>query len=247
MTKGDIHSPWHYFVHTVLPSYEALLTVVADGVIGGRRDTIALGTAAEACLHLADHIAADPSFNSSIEGAPRSKMYVKQLAAISRPFAITQNVANAWKHRRISDPDRLVAGLDSLLERWAVIRYEDSDGYFFVARKVVLVRLTGGKELFGEDLIEGCILDWTDELLRLRVITSRPKLAHLARKALRSEVPSRPRMHMRGVVGEYVEHRPVFLAYDDKLDRFLPLTDKIGSVDIDFTADISPSPFEVPE
>ena len=240
---NDIHSARHYLLQVVLPAYEELGRSLHDGVIGGRRDIAALGRAAEACLHLADHVASEPKFNSSIDGAPKSKKYVKALAETYPWFAMTQDIANSWKHRVISDPDRTIEGLSSLLERWALVRYSDSQGQYFAARKVVLVQLRDKSELFGEDVIARCLEEWGLELIRLGVIQSPPRLVHIPRMALRADVPAKPQMEMRGVQGEYFESKPVLLQYDEQNDRFLPLVGKIGSVDIEFTAVIAPSPF----
>lgn len=156
---------------------------------------------------------------------------------------MTQDIANSWMHRVISDPAKLIDGLSSLLERWALVRYADGDGQYFATRKVVLVRLRDGSELFGEDVIAQCISELVTELIRLGVIQTPPRLAHIRRKVLRTDIPAKPRMEMRGVQGEYSESTPIVLEYDEQNDRFLPLSGKTGSVDVEFNAVVAPSPF----
>lgn len=241
---GDIHSPRHYFLQVVLPTYEELGKTLLDGVIGNRRDLIAAGRAAEACLHLADHIASDPAYNGVIPGAPKSKEYIKLLAEQYRYFSIAKDIANSFKHRKISDQQRRIDGIESLLERWALIRFTDSAGHYWATRKVVIVRLKGGVEIFAEDVIERCIAAWVQELLRLGVISSAPRIQLAPKRFLaRADVPAKPSIEMRAEQGEYFESQPVILSYDQDRDMFQPMQGKIGRVDIDVKMIVSPSRF----
>lgn len=239
----DIHSARHYFVEVVLPAYAELGRILTDGFFGGRRDIAALGRAAEACLHLADHVAGDPMLNATIDGAPKSKRYIKHLADTYPAFATTQDIANSWKHRTISDHNRKIDGLSSIFERWGLIRYTDSDGHYFATRKFVFVRLRDGTELFGEDVIASCLEEWTIELIRRGVIQCAPQLPHLPRKLLRTKAPADLKMGLRIVSGEYFESKCVLLRYDEQCDRFMPLTERIGSVYVEVTAAVEASPF----
>lgn len=245
---GDIHSPRHYFLQVVLPAYEELGATLLDGVLGLRRDLIAAGRAAEACLHLADHLASDPAHRSAIPGAPKSKKYVEYLSEKYHHFSIAKDVANSFKHRKISAEKRRLDGIDSLVERWALVRFTDSAGHYWAARKVVIVRLKGGQEIFVEDVIERCIAAWAQELLRLGVIASAPNVPVTPRRFLaRSEVPVRPSIEMRAEQGEHFESQPIILTYDAKREIFKPMTGKIGSVDIDVRMIVSPSRFPCAE
>ncbi|MGH8157377.1 MAG: hypothetical protein ACREPQ_04615 [Rhodanobacter sp.] len=241
---GDIYSPRHYFLQVVLPAYEELGKTLLDGVTGNRRDLIAAGRAAEACLHLADHIASDPAYKGAIPGAPKSKEYIKHLTEKYHDFSITKDIANSFKHRRISDGQRRIEGIESLLERWALIRFTDSAGHYWATRKVVIVRLKGGVEIFVEDVVERCIAVWVQELLRLGVISSTPQIQLTPKRFLaRVDVPVKPCIEMRAEQGEYFESQPVILSYDNHRDMFQPIQGKIGSVDIDVKMIVSPSRF----
>ncbi len=243
---GDIHSPRHYFLQVVLPAYEDLGKTLLDGVIGNRRDLIATGRAAEACLHLADHLASDHTYGKTIPGAPKSKEYIKFLADKYRYFSIAKDVANSFKHRKISDQQRRIDGIESILERWALIRFTDSSGHYWATRKVVIVRLEGGVEIFAEDVIERCIAAWVQELLRLGVISTQPRIQHAPKRFLaRADVPAKPHIEMRTEQGEYFESQPVILSYDKDLDIFQPMQGKIGHVDIDVKMVASTSRFSL--
>lgn len=241
---ANIHSSRHYFLQVVLPAYEELGRILLDGVIGNRRDLIAAGRAAEACLHLADHLATDPAHNGAIPGAPKSKKYIKHLAENYPYFSIAKDIANSFKHRNISDDQRKIEGIESILERWALIRFTDAAGYYWATRKVVIVRVKGGAEMFAEDIIEGCVAEWVQELLRLGVISSAPRIERVPKRFLvRADVPTKPSIEMRAEQGEYFESQPVILSYDHGRDMFQPMQGKIGSVDIDVKMVVSPSRF----
>lgn len=241
---GDIHSPRHYFLQVVIPAYEELGRILLDGVLGNRRDLIAAGRAAEACLHLADHIARDPVVGCKVPGAPKSKEYIRNLSHRYNYFAIAKDMANAFKHRKISDQDRRLEGVESLMERWALIRFSDSQGHYWATRKVVIVRLSGGVEIFAEDVIERCIAAWSTELVRLELIPSAPHMELVPKRLLaRSEVPERPRMEMVAQEGEYFESQPVILSYDAERDMFRPMQGEIGSVLVDMQMRVAPSRF----
>lgn len=241
---GDIHSSRHYFLQVVIPAYEELGRILLDGVLGNRRDLIAAGRAAEACLHLADHIARDPSVGSQVPGAPKSKPYIQDLSKRYRCFAIAKDMANAFKHRKISGQERRLEGVEALMERWALIRFSDNLGPYWAARKVVIVRLNGGIEIFAEDVIERCIAAWSVELVRLKVISSAPLIESVPKRLLtRDEVPKRPRIEMLAQEGEYFESQPVLLSYDAERDVFRPMQGKIGSVLADVQMRVAPSRF----
>lgn len=215
-----------------------------DGVVGGRRDLISLGRAAEACLHLADHVAGDENSAKRIPGAPKSREYIKDLSKRFRYFSIAKDIANSFKHRKITDEDRRLDGIESLKERWALLRFKDDAGHYFATRKVVLVRLKGGVEIFAEDVIERCVAAWTVELIDLGVIPSKPRIALVPKRLLlRSEVPARPFIEMRAETGEYFESQPILLDYDSSNDVFMPLKGQIGQVEVDIRFVTTPSRF----
>lgn len=241
---GDIHSPRHYFLQVVIPAYQELGKILLDGVLGNRRDLIAAGRAAEACLHLADHIARDPTVGPQVPGAPKAKRYIQDLSTRYRHFAIVKDIANAFKHRRISDLERRLEGLESLMERWALVRFTDNKGHYWATRKVVIVRLSDGTEMFAESVIERCISEWSTELVRLNVIPSAPRIElTLKRFSARDEVPEKPRIEILAREGEYFECQPVLLSYDAERDTFRPIEGKIGSVLVDVQMRVAPSPF----
>lgn len=239
----DIHSPRQYFLNVVLKEFENLSSTLRDGVIGERRDLTALGHAAEACLHLADYVASAPSLQSVIPGAPRSTRYIGDLCGRYPHFALTRDVANAIKHRRITDQRRKLDGLESIVERWALIRYVDDEGPYFDVRKVVIVMQNAGAQFLAEDLLQACIAEWVRELTRLGIISAEPIIQTLSKRVLRTDIPKRPQLEVRFPMGEHGAIEPIFLTYDVARDRFVPSTEKIGAVLIDMKIVRPPSRF----
>ena len=241
----DIHSPRHYLLEILLPAYEDFGKILVDGVAGGRRDVNALGKVAEACLHLADHIASDDLYKDVIPGAPESKEYVKELTEKYSTFAITRDIANSFKHRQISRKHRQIDGLKSLKERWALVRYTDAEGHYFATRKVVTVSLKHGREVFAEDVIGDCIARWAEELMRLKIISEPPAIQFPERFIERDKAPQPPSIVLRLEQGEYAAFEsPLMLSYDKDKDTFQPMRDKIGSLAVRVECVVSPSRFD---
>jgi hypothetical protein len=212
---ADLHSARAYFLQVVIPEYETMLETLTDGVFGTRRDIRALGRASEACLHLADHVCRDPTCNSGIAGAPKSTDYVDLLTKTHEPFAIARDIANSFKHRSIGRPDALVRSLDSLSERWVLIRHEDADGYYYSIRKSVLVELTDKRILAAEEAINRCLTAWGTELIRLGVVPTHPRVDHGPSAYVpRTACPARPSITMLADEGEYFEAQPLIVVAD---------------------------------
>lgn len=242
---GNIHSARLNFLQVVIPAYEEMGRKLADGVTGDRRDVIALAHAAAACLHLSDYAAREAKPHHFVPGAPKSKDYIKELSRRSRDFAITRDVANAFKHKKVSDQDRTLDGIEALLERWALIRYYDEQGFYWGTRKIVLIRLNDGREILAEDLIWRCIKFWAGELARLELIPSEPNLGLATPKySPRPKSESRPKISMMARAGEWFESQPIVLFYDSASDSFVPPTERICHVEVDVEMLVEPAVFD---
>lgn len=236
---SDIHSARAYFVQAVLPQYEKFLEVLEDGLHGLRRDVHALGRAAEACLHLADHICRDSTCNASIVGAPRSKAYVGELTATFPAFAIVRDIANAWKHGVCSREGRTIVGIQSLEDRWTVIRATDDEGDYYAGSKCVLVQLVDGRSAFADGVLLDCIRDLGAELVRLGAINRAP----VPRRRTWPGRPSgRPDLRMEFETGEFTSNPAALLVVDVATGgaQFASLEDNFDLV-IDLHWSVKPS------
>lgn len=169
--------------------------------------------------------------------------YRDALAKKHHWFGITQDISNALKHRKLTRAERSLEGFDSLLERWALIRYTDSSGDYFATRKLVIVKLKKVR-VFAEDAIERSLSMWVEELMRLGEI-DRPPVVYPTPKRLllRSEVPARPQIEMRAEAGEKFSSQPELLEYSREEDMFRPLRGSIDEVEVDVRFVVSPSRF----
>lgn len=241
---GDIHSARHHLLQVVLPTYEQFGNTLTDGIAGDRRDLLATGRAAEACLNLADHVAKDPACKDRVPGAPRSKDYVEQLTQQNHWFAVTRDIANVFKHHAISRDRRTIDSIDALKEHVALVRFTDSDGYYYAMRKLVIVKLRDGKRLYVGDIIYEWIAGWIRELVRLQQIPSAPHLKRLPPRLVRREdVPRQPAIAMRAEQGEYFESNITVLEYDCVNDTYGPVRGKLDKVDFKVNWSVAKSRF----
>lgn len=241
---GNIHNARLNFLQVVIPAYEEMGRTLLDGVTGDRRDIVALGRAAAACLHLSDYVAREAASHHDIPGAPKSRDYIKDLAHRFHDFAVTRDVANSFKHRELTDQDRTLDGIEALLDRWALIRFKDEKGFYWATRKVVLVRLNDGRELLAEDLIYRCIRLWANELVRLCIIPAQPSTVHVTPKSCpRPPVDARPKISMIGRAGERFECQPIVLYHDSESNSYLVLSKSIGRVEVEVEMLVEPAFF----
>jgi len=211
----DIHSARSYLVESVIPAYESLVTQLQDGQFGRKRDLQAAGMAAERCLHLADFICRDTSCNSGITGAPRSKQYVAALTDQYFWFRIARDMANVHKHRTVSRTDGpALRSLDDVEEAIVLVKHEDDAGHYYIAEKVVFVRLLDGDVYLAEDVIRGCIAEWAKELQGRGVVPDQPFALVRKWKADRADFPEGPTMKLLLDEGVPVDFQPVVRVYD---------------------------------
>jgi len=217
MADLDVHSARAYFLQHVIPEYESLQETLNDGFFGMRREIRALGRAAEACLHLADHVARDSTCNSTIEGAPKAKLYIEALTQRSSAFALVRDVANCFKHGAITRAGARVASLDSFHERWVLVRYEDDSGFYYDIRKTVMVQTLSGAMASAEKIVRLALNAWCEELVTLGAIPSPAQIddgkpLYIAR----SKCPPTPGITFLCEEGEHFSAKPMEAIYDSE-------------------------------
>ena len=195
-------------------------------------------------MHLSDYVAREASPHHGIPGAPKSRDYIKDLAHRFFDFAVTRDVANAFKHKKLSVQDKTLDGSEALLDRWALIRFEDEKGVYWATRKIVLVRLNDGRVLFAEDLIYRSIRLWGGELVRLGMIPAQPSTVHrIAKSCPRPPVDARPKISMIARASEWFESQPIVLFHDSASNNYVTPSEPIGYVEIDVEMLVEPAAF----
>lgn len=241
---NETHSVQHYALQILLPAFEEYIESLRDRVAGGQSAIVALGKVSGACLHMADHLARDPQCSTTIPGAPRSKTYIKDFAARSEWFRITRDIANAYKHRAITDENKTIEGINSLDEYWAIVAYEDESGRYFDVRTAVYVKLNDAREFLAEYVIDRCIQDWFLELQRIGIFSSLPHIsARSCEFVPRSLVPPRLSLKIIGDVGLYMSVKRLLLRHEPLLPDLVPLQGAVGRLEVDLTFFIRPSQF----
>jgi hypothetical protein len=235
-----------YFIDVVVPAYERFVAIQHDGIFGNSRDKNAFAESASALLHMADHVARDPSCNMSVPGKPKSGEYIKALTHSNIWFAIVRDAANACKHGTISRDRRTLDSSDAIQEAVMVVRYRDCDGFYCDIRKCVLMNLNDGRQLLADRVLKRCLAFWVRELVRLRAIPASPTIDHgPARHKTRNQVPDKLSMRAIGEVGEKFHMPNCVRDYDETLDSFVRYkTGMSFSADIEFVTDIGESRFK---
>jgi hypothetical protein len=211
----DLHSALGYFVESLIPAYEELVARLQDGTFGAKRDLQAVGIAAERCLHMADYICRDPNYGTKIAGSPRSTAYVGNLTTKYPWFPIARDIANVFKHRKVSRTDNpTLTSMDAIEEAIVLVKHEDDDGPFYVAEKIVLVRLLNGEIYQAEDVVRGCIAEWASEMQALGIMADFPFGKVRKWRAERVDFPEGTAMNVLFDHGMPVQFRHVLRVYD---------------------------------
>lgn len=168
------HTARDHFLQVVLPAFWDFTSYYSTREMGLRRDTKNAATVAGALRDLPEHISHDLNGET---GYATNKSYRESFWPQSKAYQIICNFADAWKHRSISRPDRLLSCVDDIIESLALIRYTDQQGIYYGTRKLLTARLADGRE--GD--------------LGLLLLTSLTVLAHeLVRRALLPRIPDLP-------------------------------------------------------
>lgn len=246
MTTALIHTSRSFFVQHVLPAYETFLDVNGDRKAGERRDTIHAAAAAESCLHLVDHVFGDRVSELIVLGYTKTKDFRDALIKRCDAFEVVCDFANAFKHRVIKREGRKLSSLDAVTETCAIVRYQDKSGEYYDVRKVLWVHLHSGKRHPLPDLLHESLGFLTQELVRLGIINSAPMIRAPKPKYVDRSLANL-KMHFTGQVGEYFHEQFEKLVYNAKKDSFrsLHLGERFGKVDLECSADIAPSRFNI--
>jgi hypothetical protein len=94
------------------------------------------------------------------------------------------------------------------------VKHEDAEGEYYIAEKVVFVRLLNGDVYLAEDVIRGCIAEWASELQALGVVPDYPFAIVRRWRAERADFPQGPSMKVLMDSGMPVRFRHALRIYD---------------------------------
>lgn len=146
-----------YFHENVVASYVEYRKVRKNESYGLSKDTRAAIVAATSLYHLREHI---PS--------PQQKTR-KTIAKECPDYDVLGDIVNAAKHRELDRGKPRLRSAEDIYELTVITQYEDSEGTYSDAQKLVMVRLIDGTE---KDILE-CLTNvmnyWGNEFVRLGV------------------------------------------------------------------------------
>lgn len=203
-----------YFYENIVASYVAYRDVRENETHGRSQDTRAALVAATALYHLREHI-------------PTTKQKTrKEIASECPDYDVLGDVVNAAKHRELDRGAPKLRSAEDIYELTVITQYEDSEGTYSDAQKVVMVKLLDGTE---KDILE-CLTNvmnyWGNEFVRLGFSESYKPF----------DIPPGPgevyvsRDAARGLGTEII--RGVRFKQTIKLQKFNSATGKLGPFDL---------------
>ena len=128
-------------------------------------------------------------------------------------YEICCDIANSWKHQKISRNNKLIRGLEDIQEACGICRYVDIQGFYYQTHKFTMLHLTNGYIANLHRVIFSSALFWANELLSLNVIDFIPDiLKSYTEKYPRDNELANTQMVIHSVDGEYVNIK--FMCFD---------------------------------
>lgn len=204
-----------YYHENVVASYVEYRDVCSNGVAGRSRDLRYALAAASALFHLREHLS----------DAPLSRADVERLCP---DYALLGDVVNASKHKTIngSTPHGapLVTTAESLVERTALIEYEDDAGVYRFAQKMVMARLSDGSERNLLEILTTVINFWEEHMRAAGVLSEARTFTHDSRIRYRSRAEcDGNQLNFEVVQGQRFHQNMQLLRFDRTTGRAAPV------------------------
>lgn len=215
----------NYFYHKVWKDYQAFADAKDDGQSGTNNDLRLAIHAAESLYHLREHIPQTHQKNRS------------QIAAICPDYNLLGDIFNAAKHKVLTQGNPQITNAENIYEQVTLTRYEDVQGEYYFAEKVILVKLDNGSSKNIYEILTNVLNFWLIELHSLGVIEYREPVT------IENKIPSRENSKLDLEITKGLNFRMNFqlLEYDYKTNTKKPVD--LTGADIKFV--ISPLPSDV--
>lgn len=143
-----------YFHENIVASYMAYREIRDNESYGGSRDMRAAVVAATALYHLREHI-------------PQPQRKTRNAIANECPdYDVLGDVVNAAKHRELDRGRPKLKSAEDIYELTVITQYEDADGTYPDAQKVVMVKFLDGTERDILECLTNVINYWGNEFVR---------------------------------------------------------------------------------
>jgi len=215
------HTSRSYFITSLLPNYDRFLECYENPTIGLSKDVASAAAVAEDCLNMADYVFLEERDHLKKDGILGSKKYREHLWKSQAAYEYICNFADARKHRALDRPSKKIGSIDDTQEVCGIIRYEDQQGFYYDARKLLYIHCLDGKTRDLAQMIFLSVKMWVEELLVLNKIDKPPSIRKLAPKfRSRAEVSQPPKMNYLGQEQETFSESVKLLVYDSVTDAF---------------------------
>jgi hypothetical protein len=241
-----MHTARYAYVQTALPAYTSFMERRTDRDIGDGHDLAQVVTTCDALLNLPDYLTRESPPRVELAGFNTARAYRESLWPICQSYELVCDVANAYKHRRVTRTGRRIEAIEDVQESCQICRFKDPSGEYYRTAKAVLIKTIDGRFHDARRVLTASMQLWARELVRLNVVPATPDRVfafseHIARDDPQYLLPLRA----IGTVGEPFSLQHVTLDYSESLGRLVevqPGSNFRGKAH--FLADIRRSPFD---
>lgn len=204
-----------YYHENVVASYIKYRDVCKNGTAGRSRDLRAAMSAASALFHMREHL----------PGAPLSRAGLERLCP---DYGLLGDVVNASKHKAISGRTPhgapLVTDAESLIERIALIEYEDDEGTYRFAQKMVMAKLSDGTERNLLEILTTVINFWEGHMRSIGVLKDARVFKHDSEIRYRSRAECETnQLNFEVVQGQRFHQNMLLLRFDQTTGSASPV------------------------
>jgi hypothetical protein len=146
-----------YFHQKVWKDYKTYADTIKDGKSGVNNDLRLAIHAAESLYHLREHI-------PQVQQKSRD-----EIARTCPDYGLLGDIYNTAKHRSLTRGNPQVINAEDIYEQIALTKYEDKQGEFCYAEKLVLVNLNNGSTRDLYEVLTNVLNFWLNELHNLGV------------------------------------------------------------------------------
>ena len=136
------------FYNNVVEAYDQYVAQRDSPSAGRDRHLQSAVTAATALYHFREHL------------PPHLALTAKNLEATSGDYALMRAIANATKHKTLTQKSPLIAKADDIREVTVLVRYSDEDGEYSHAQTIVQAICTDGTEKKVDPAITSVLNMW---------------------------------------------------------------------------------------
>jgi len=147
-----------FFYENVVAAFTDYSKIKRDDPCGRSKDLRAALTAATALYHLREHIPGQYRKSRS------------DVAKLCPDYDLLGDVVNAAKHDELTLGEPQINSAEDIYEATVVTRYQDQDGEYSDAQKMVMVKLKDGSERDLFEVLTNVMNFWGRELTRYGVI-----------------------------------------------------------------------------